>query len=167
MRRHEWDLARVRQSANSSREVCTHQETPPAKTTWLSLAGVCKGGCPRGHSAWQPPGFQPGLNLAAQKAIKGQPRAATGDACLATYTESKLWGAACFKNPTSARMARTHTSNHKSKIRDATLPGTLTVWGTDASVTWYGCSCICEWGTECISHEFWTFLPSTLISYSQ
>jgi len=68
----------------------------------------------------KPPGFQPGLSLAAQKATKGQPPGANRDAGLAARAESKLWGAPCFKNLTSARMVRTHTSNCESKLWDAT-----------------------------------------------
>lgn len=105
----------------------------------------------------------PARTQPAQKAIKGQPHAATRDAFLAAHTESKLLASTLplqgWPGPIQATM--------RQRYGMPSLPGTLTIWGTDASITWYACSCICVWGTECISHEFCTFLPSTLIIYSQ
>lgn len=135
MRRNEWGWTSVH-PAHSSREVWMYQETPPAK-----LGGWAQQEC---TSVAAPEDIQP-----------GNPRA-TGDACLATHSESQLWSAACSKNPISGGTARTRISNHESKMPP--LPGTLTAWGTDASVHVHVCEALSAFSTNCahFSPSLWS-----------
>lgn len=104
MRSNEWDLARAQQGQQTAekRSACTrrHLQPKPAGWAWQRYASVA---APEDIQPGNPLGIQPGLNLAPQKAIKGQPSGATRDACLAAHIESKIQDATPARNTDSPR----------------------------------------------------------------
>lgn len=65
--------------------------------------GYASGAAPEDIQPDNSLGIQPGLNLAPQKEIKGQPSGATTDSCLAAHIESKIQDATCARNTDSPR----------------------------------------------------------------